>query len=179
MQKILRRRIFRDLKENKFRYLALGLLIVLGMYIVIGLVGAADTVIVQTAETAKANRAEDGQFSVFAPLTEKEKSSLEGEGITLEEHFYLDYAPAGKSTLSEAGGLSGDAGSTDGAVLRVFTQRKHIDLVQIDSGRLPKEEGEILLERRFCEEHGISAGDRITLGGREFTVTGIGTAPDY
>ena len=74
MQKILRKRIFRDLKENRFRYLALGLLIVLGMYMVIGLVGAADTVIIRTAETAKANRAEDGQFGVFVPLTEKEKS---------------------------------------------------------------------------------------------------------
>ena len=76
MQKILRKRMLRELKENKFRYLALGLLIILGMYIVIGLVGAADTVIVQTAETAKANRVEDGQFGMFAPLTEKTKSML-------------------------------------------------------------------------------------------------------
>ena len=57
MQKILRKRIFRDLKENQFRYLALALLVVFGMYIVIGLVGAADTVIIRTAERAKANRA--------------------------------------------------------------------------------------------------------------------------
>lgn len=179
MQRILRRRVFRELKENRFRYLALGLLIVLGMYIVIGLVGAADTVIIRTAETAKANRVEDGQFSVFEPLAEKEESSLEKEGITLEEHFYLDYDLAGESALSEAGGLSGGAGFEDDAVLRVFTQRKKIDLVQVDSGKLPKEEGEILLERRFCEEQGISVGDRISVGSREFTVAGIGTAPDY
>ena len=30
MQKILRKRIFRDLKENVFRYLALGFMIILG-----------------------------------------------------------------------------------------------------------------------------------------------------
>ena len=35
MQKILRKRIFRDLRENGFRYLALGFLIIMGMYIVI------------------------------------------------------------------------------------------------------------------------------------------------
>lgn len=188
MQKILRKRMFRDLKENKLRYLALGLLIVLGMYIVIGLVGAADTVIVRTAETAKANRVEDGQFGMFVPLTEKEKSMLEEEGITLEEHFYLDYVLPDKSILPEAGGLSEDAESADGAepaeptdnvILRVFSRREKIDLVQVDSGRLPETEGEILLERRFCEEHGISAGDKITVGSGEFTVTGIGTAPDY
>ena len=191
MEKILRKRMFRDLKENKFRYLALGLLIILGMYIVIGLVGAADTVIVQTAETAKANRVEDGQFGMFAPLTEKTKSMLEEEGITLEEHFYLDYALPDKSILSETGGLSEGAGSADGAdtaeptdstdnaILRVFSRREKIDLVQVDSGRLPNVGGEILLERRFCEEHGITVGDRIAVGNRKFTVTGIGTAPDY
>ena len=191
MEKILRKRMFRDLKENKFRYLALGLLIILGMYIVIGLVGAADTVIVQTAETAKANRVEDGQFGMFAPLTEKTKSMLEEEGITLEEHFYLDYALPDKSILPETGGLPEGAGSADGtdtaeptdstdnAILRVFSRREKIDLVQVDSGRLPNVGGEILLERRFCEEHGITVGDRIAVGNRKFTVTGIGTAPDY
>lgn len=188
MDKILRKRILRELAENKFRYLALGLLIILGMYIVIGLVGAADTVIVQTAETAKANHVEDGQFGMFAPLTEQEKTMLEEQGITLEEHFYLDYALSGKSTMPEMrelpeGAESADgaeiAESTDNAILRVFSQRENIDRVQVDSGRLPKVEGEILLERRFCEEHEISAGDRIVVGSREFTVTGIGTAPDY
>nr|WP_300825948.1 hypothetical protein [uncultured Schaedlerella sp.] len=87
MQKILRKRMLRELKENKFRYLALGLLIVLGMYMVIGLVGAADTVIIRTAETAKANRAEDGQFGVFVPLTEKEKSWLEERGLPWRSIF--------------------------------------------------------------------------------------------
>ena len=45
MQKILRKRVWRDLRENSFRYLALGLLIVLGMYLIVSLVGAAETVI--------------------------------------------------------------------------------------------------------------------------------------
>ena len=179
MQKILRKRIFRDLKENQFRYLALALLVVFGMYIVIGLVGAADTVIIRTAERAKANRVEDGQFAVFVPLTEKEKAFLEEEGITLEEHFYLDYALTGKSIRPEAGRGAQDAGSAGGVVLRIFSRRKNIDLVQVDSGELPQKNGEILLERRFCEEQGILIGDKITFGDRKYTVSGIGTAPDY
>ena len=58
MYKILKKRVFRDLKENMFRHLALGLLIILGMYIVIGLVGAADTIIRGTARLAEANHVE-------------------------------------------------------------------------------------------------------------------------
>lgn len=179
MQKILRKRMFRDLKENRFRYLALGLLIILGMYIVISLVGAADTIIIETAETAKENRVEDGQFGVFVPLTEGEKSALEEEGMTLEEHFYMDYSLAEKEIRPKAGGSPESADAAEGFILRIFPQREKIDLVQVDSGRLPEKEGEILLERRFCEEQELHAGDKIKVGSLEFTVAGIGTAPDY
>lgn len=153
--------MFRDLRENLFRYLALGFLIILGMYMVISLVAAADTVIIRTAKNAEANHVEDGQFGVFAPLTEKEKESMERVGVTLEEHFFLDF------TL------------TDDSVLRVFSKREKIDLAQVGQGTLPKKSGEILLERRYCEEHDISVGDTLMVGDLEFAVSGIGTAPDY
>ena len=44
MQKVLRKRILRDLRANKFRYLALAVLIIMSMYLVISLVGAAETI---------------------------------------------------------------------------------------------------------------------------------------
>lgn len=161
MQKILRKRILRDLRENAFRYLALGFLIILGMYMIISLVGAADTIMRGTADAAKENRVEDGQFSLFVPLTEKEKSALEKDGVTLESHFYLDYS------------------LEDDSVLRVFSKRKEIDLPQADFGRQPQEPGEIFLEKRYCEEHDISVDDEITVGGHHFLVCGIGSSPDY
>lgn len=45
MEKVLRKRAWRDLKENKFRYFALAFLIIISMYLVISLVGAADTIV--------------------------------------------------------------------------------------------------------------------------------------
>lgn len=161
MQKILRKHILRDLKENLARYLALALLIVLGMYIVVSLVAAADTVIVRSAGAAKEQAAEDGQFRLFAPLDSVQLQKLEEKGVTVEAHFYLDYEIA------------------DGSVLRVFANREKIDRVQADFGELPGEEKDIFLEKRYCEEHDISVGDRITIGNRSFTVCGIGTTPDY
>ena len=44
MQKVLRKRIFRDFKENLPRYLALAFLLILRMYMVVSVVGAAETV---------------------------------------------------------------------------------------------------------------------------------------
>ena len=54
MQKILRKRIFRELKENLFRYIALGLMIIIGMFIVISLVAAAETIMTGTELASKA-----------------------------------------------------------------------------------------------------------------------------
>ena len=161
MQKILRKRILRDLRENVFRYLALGFLIILGMYVVISMVGAAETIITGTADAARKNRVEDGQFSLFVPLTETETFSLEQDGVILEAHFYMDYSMQNDS------------------IMRVFSQRNEIDLPQADFGRLPKESGEIFLEKRYCEEHAISVNDEILIGGHSFRVCGIGTSPDY
>ena len=42
MNRVLRKRIFRDIKENFRRWLALFLMIVLGMYVVVAVVGAAE-----------------------------------------------------------------------------------------------------------------------------------------
>ena len=53
MQKVLRKRIVRDLKENFVRYLALGAMIVLCMYIIISLIGTADTIIIGSETTGR------------------------------------------------------------------------------------------------------------------------------
>lgn len=161
MQKILRKRILRDLKENKARYLALGLVIILGMYIVISLVAAADTIMTGSAAADKEQSVEDGQFTLFAPMNDAEKQKLAETGITVEEHFYQDFA------------------AEDDSVLRLFVLREKIDKARTDMGRLPQQEGEVLLEKRYCEEHGIFVGDVVRIGGHPFTVCGIGTTPDY
>ena len=52
MNRVLNKRIFRDLKENFLRYIALFLMIVMGMYIITAMVGAAETIITGTAQKA-------------------------------------------------------------------------------------------------------------------------------
>lgn len=99
MQKILRKRIIRDLKENLFRYLALGVLIILGMYLIVSLVGAAETIIEQTASIAEKNHLEDGEFGVFVPLTASELDKLGEKGVDIEPICYLDFSQGKKGTL--------------------------------------------------------------------------------
>lgn len=161
MQNVLRKRIGRDLKANLFRYLALGFLIVLGMYLVISMVGAADTIILGVEKNAEKTKLEDGEFQVFVPLTNKEEKNLTDRGITLERQFYLDFI------------------QKDESILRVFQTREEINRLALDEGRMAQQPGEAVLEKRYCAEKGFTLGDVLDIGGESYDIVGIGSVPDY
>ena len=161
MQKVLRKRIWRDFKSNLPRYLALSLLIILAMYLVVSLVGAAETII-RGSETADSRQCvEDGDFSLFVPMKDEEMEDLEADGVTIEPQFYMDYEIDEDHTI------------------RIFANRDEVNRIDLVKGTLAEKGNELVVERQFAEKNDISAGDVITFGGREFTVTGIGTTPDY
>lgn len=161
MNKVLNKRILRDLGENFTRYLALLFMIIAGMFIVIAVVGAAETVISGTHSLAEKNKVEEGQFSVFLPLTEEQENELSDSGVTVERMFSADMKMA------------------DGSTLRFMKIREKINLIHLDSGALPKAKGEAVIEKRYSEEHGISIGDSVEIGGVKLTATGIGSVPEY
>ena len=91
MQRILSKRVLRDIRENLLRYLALFFLVALVMYMVVAIVGAAETIIQGTKESGSIHHKEDGQFGVFVPLTEEETTQITEKGITLQRDFSLDF----------------------------------------------------------------------------------------
>lgn len=161
MNRVLSKRLLRDLKANIARYIALMLMIAVGMFIVTSLVGSAETVIRGTQSFAEEDLIEDGQFGVFVPLTEAQEKELTDTGIALERMF------------------SADLKLSDGSSLRMMKVRKCINRICLDEGVLPSEDGEAVLEKRYCEEHGYSLGDVIETGGSKLTITGMGSVPDY
>lgn len=161
MNRVLGKRLKRDIKSNFGRYLALFLMIVMGMYIIVGMVGAAETIILRTAEKGAENNVEDGEFSVFVPLTEQQKAEIYASGVDIEEMFGIDIE------------------NENGAVIRLMKSRTKINLNALDSGRLAEKDGEVVLEKRYCEENGISVGENVKIGGVDLVVTGIGSTPDY
>ena len=161
MNRVLRKRISRDLKSNFGRYLALVLLIVMGIFLVASFVGSAEAIIQGTENKKAENHRQDGQFSVFLPLTEEELSSLSEGGTVIEPIFNTDLPVEG------------------GKVLRLFGNRQQTDLIDVCEGRLAENTGEALLERRFADTNGYSVGDEITAGGVVFKIVGLGSVPDY
>ncbi|MBR1797075.1 MAG: ABC transporter permease [Clostridiales bacterium] len=161
MWKVLIKRAVRDLGANKLRYLALSILIIFSIYMVVGMMGAAITVIEQTDVKDEELNVEDGQFTVFVPLSAYERAAITDTGVDLEEEFYLDFK------------------ANDEDIIRVFKVRENINLVSLIDGEMPVSDNEIVLERRYCEDNKINTGDTIIIGDQEFTVSGIGATPDY
>lgn len=161
MNMVLNKRIKRDLKSNFLRYLALFLLIAFGMYIIVAIVGAADTIITGTKQMAEENKVEDGQFGTFIPLSEEQEETIRDMGITLERMFSVD--------LSQE----------DGSTLRVFANREEINRIHVDEGCVARTDEEVVIEKRYAEEHNLAVGDTIEMAGKTYFITGVGSVPEY
>ena len=161
MQKVLRKRVLRDLKKNFFRYFALGLMIAMGIFLVVTIVGSGETLTKGTEDIAEKTNLEDGEFEVFVPLSKNDKKHIADMGINIEEHFYYDYKRDDDSTV------------------RIFKVRESIDKIHYIEGTNPKNKNEIVIEKRYAEEHDLSVGDTFDLAGKNYTVSGIGVVSDY
>ncbi|SDA21870.1 putative ABC transport system permease protein [Ruminococcus sp. YE71] len=161
MNRVLRKRLPRDLRAGWGRYLALILVIAMGIFLVIGVVGSAETVLHGAAEKRDVFNTEDGFFTVFLPLNDDELDTLTKDGTEIQPEFYTD--------------LTVDADTK----LRMFKNRESIDKLILDEGRLAEADGECVVEKRYAAVNGLKVGDSITAGGHEFEVTGIGCVPDY
>lgn len=69
-------------------------------------------------------------------------------------------------------------GTTD-ATVRVFRSDSQIDMAELIEGRAPLSEDEIAIDRMHADNVGVKVGDVITVGDREFTVTGLLSYVNY
>lgn len=157
---VLNKRILRDLKQNFLRYFAVFIVISIAMYVVVGMAGSAETVMNGVKEHAEQNAVEDGQFSVFVPLNIEEINYIENLGVIVEDHSNVDFR-------------------VNETTLRIFTNRKQIDKLELDDGRIASTSGEVTLEKNYCKANNIKLDDTIQIASRSFVVVGIGSTPDY
>lgn len=161
MNRVLRKRLLRDLRSNFGRYLALFLLFVMGIYLVISIVGSAEMIIQGTERQKSVNMVEDGQFTVFLPLSDEDLSGLTDDETVIEPMFSFDLK------------------TDENATLRLFRNRDKINLIQLDEGAIAEQNGEAVLEKGYAKAHDLHIGDTVTAGDVNFRITGIGSVPDY
>ena len=127
MNRVLRKRLPRDFRAGFGRYLALILVIAMGIYLVISIVGSAEMVLHGTEEKRGEFNTQDGFFTVFLPLTADDTDMLTEDGTRIQAEFCTD--------------LKVD----EDRKLRMFKNREDIDKLILDEGRLAETDGECVL----------------------------------
>ncbi|MBQ7706703.1 MAG: ABC transporter permease [Lachnospiraceae bacterium] len=163
MQKVLRKRVFRNLKKHFVRYFLLGVMITMGIFLVVTIVGSAETLTRGTEDIAEETNLEDGEFEVFTPLADKDIDIIRDMKIEVEEQFFFDYQ------------LDDEADGT----IRIFKLRDNINKIHCVSGSEPVKKNELVLEKRYAYEHDLKVGDSLTFAGVTYTISGIGVTSDY
>ena len=155
------KKMLRELKENKVRYAIIFLILAVGLMMVIGNVTASSNVADQMDAYFSQYKAESGEFTTAAKLTEDEIEGLEDLGAAVEEQFYIDCS------------------QPEDVVLRVYEVRENINEIKLMEGNLPEKDSEVVLENSYALAKNIEVGGKIRVGGKTMTVCGIGTVPDY
>ena len=131
MQRVLRKRVFRNLKKHFVRYFMLGLMVAMGIFLVVSIVGSGETLTQGTIRLSEITNLEDGEFELFVPLSDKETDDIKKMGIDIEKQFFYDYQMEDNSF----------------GTVRIFKVRENINQLYIISGSIPVEKDEIFLEK--------------------------------
>lgn len=63
--------------------------------------------------------------------------------------------------------------------IRIFSERKDVDLYDIHEGHAPKTANEIIIDRMHADNADIKVGDTLSVGSVKFTVCGLAAFVDY
>ena len=157
----MNKRIFRSFRENIGRYVGLFLLTVLAIGMMVGYIEGINSSLDKFDNYLEDNCLEDGLIETEKKLSDTMISDIESLGLKLYENYYCDLKAVNDSKL------------------RVFGERKDIDIPCAVEGKLPTSDNEIFLDQIYTREQSLSVGDKITVNGKEYSISGIGCFPDY
>ena len=192
MRNPMNRRLPRELKADFGKYLVIFLFITMVVSVVSGFLVANDGIAKAYHRNLAENVVEDGHLSFnvrpddefLAALAQKAKVTIH------RADFFEEYVGGVKAgSTDSAAKPADDENSASSAsigkeekesktTLRVY-RAGDVNIPEVMEGRLPQAEGEIALDNLHCHVADIKVGDRIVLGGRELTVTGLLAFPNY
>ena len=158
----LRKRLFRELKQDFGKYVVVFTFIFATIAMVSGFLVSDISLKTAYDESFETYNVEDGHFTLYMPAEEGFFDGMEKEyKVKVYENFYADF---------ETG---------DGNTLRMYRMRKDVNRADLWEGEYPRTMSELAIDRLYAENNGISIGDFITVNGRRFKVTGFVALTDY
>lgn len=104
---------------------------------------------------------EDAQFNTYLPLNDEDISKLEDKyGVTLEAEKYFN---------SEESDYTA----------RIFRANEKIDLYEVIEGNDVSSDDDMVISAGYAKANNVEIGDKLTVDGKEFTVSGFFLRPDY
>ena len=108
------------------------------------------------------NHREDASFTTMQEISDEEIRELEKKyDVQLEKERYVNTE------------------EKNGDHVRVFRANKDIDLYELIEGAVPHSDDEAVISAGYAENNDIHIGDKVTIGGKNYKVTGWFLRPDY
>lgn len=158
----LRKRYIRELRTDFGKYIALFLFLCLTIGFCSGFLVADGSTKRAYDESFLKYSVESGHFTLAKPADESLLKLVEQEAdVLVNELFYKDRE------------------LHNGHTIRIYKQRTRVNRADVLQGALPAADGEIAIDRLYAENNRILIGDRMTVGGMDFTVCGFVALSDY
>ena len=171
MKNPLNRRFLRELRGDFGKYLVIFILLVGSIGFVSGYLVADASMITAYDESFEKYNMEDGNFVLEKKANKYLKEEIESQGVTLYENYYVEEP------------------LTNGSTMRIFRERKEVNLPCIMDGELPDTANEIAVDRMYADNNKIGVGDTLTVQiikrdgtvkeGKTYTISGLVALPDY
>lgn len=158
------KRIKRELKNNFVRYLLAFLILFFGITMISAFFSSTDGILDTLSSEREKCCIEDANVTLVSELSDENERKLKEYGVEkLENTSYADM----------------EAFDDDEYEMRVFRVRSEIDRLTVTEGSLPENKDEIVLEAKTAAAKEVSAGDKFSIDGREYVISGIVNVVDY
>lgn len=157
----LNRRYTRNIRENLSFYISATVLTVVTLLLFYLFNIAGNAILDFGEDFFHRNRLEDAHFSTYLPISDEEISDLEKDyALTLEPQRYINI-------------------DTNGVTARVFERTENVNLYEVTVGRDVTADDEIVISEGYAVANGVSTGDSMKIGSREYEIVGFMQRPDY
>ena len=161
MKNPLNKALKKEFKQNIARYLSIMIILIVMISAVSGFLTVAYGYQDVLKDNQISSHVEDGQLTVTNKINQKTIHEIEEKSLQLYENFYSEQEIKDETTL------------------RLFKNRDYVNQATVHSGRLPKNNHEIALDRLFAVKNNYEIGTTIRINHYSVTIVGLISVPDY
>lgn len=161
MRNPLNKSLKKEFTNNLARYFAIALVMIIMIATISGFFSVAYSVKDLLYQNQEECLVEDGQITVSTVMNQATIDKINEEPLNIYENFYSEQNVKNNATL------------------RIYQERKDINLATIYQGRMPENDQEIALDRLFAFKNDYKLNDTIKINEIDLKIVGYVSLPDY